>query len=379
MKNEKICVVGDGLAGLTTAFILSKLNIDIDLYISKKKVKKQDNRITAISDSNYKILTQSDFLFKKKLFWSCNKIHLFNENNNQLSNFLNLNENKKKLMHIFENDKFKKELLKKIKLKKINIRKLSIKNINSEKGYIAIKKSKKYYDLIILCLGARSKIYDSVSSSRKISKDYREVAISGKIKHSLEINNPSQYFLKEGPLAFLPYKKNEFSYVWSLKKIFYENNHKNLRKLVNEKINSLLSTKKILKTSLIQSYPIHLSLRKNYYNNKVLILGEGLHTVHPIAGQGFNLVLRDIIGFYKIIKKSSELGLTISSSHVLKDFNNLRKPENILFGVGIDITNNFFKKNKYFDPFKEVILKNISKYEIVKKFSKIFSDKGISI
>ena len=113
MKNEKICVVGDGLAGLTTAFILSKLNIDIDLYISKKKVKKQDNRITAISDSNYKILTQSDFLFKKKLFWSCNKIHLFNENNNQLSNFLNLNENKKKLMHIFENDKFKKELLKK--------------------------------------------------------------------------------------------------------------------------------------------------------------------------------------------------------------------------------------------------------------------------
>ena len=35
-----------------------------------------------------------------------------------------------------------------------------------------------------------------------------------------------------------------------------------------------------------------LNLKRTYYKNDILILGEGLHTVHPVAGQGFNLVLR---------------------------------------------------------------------------------------
>ena len=44
--------------------------------------------------------------------------------------------------------------------------------------------------------------------------------------------------------------------------------------------------------SNIQSYPISLRLRKQYYQKNILILGEGLHTIHPIAGQGFNLCFR---------------------------------------------------------------------------------------
>ena len=62
MSKQKICIIGDGLAGLTAAIILSKENIEIDLYSSENKNKKtkKDNRTTAISESNYKFI-------KKKL------------------------------------------------------------------------------------------------------------------------------------------------------------------------------------------------------------------------------------------------------------------------------------------------------------------------
>ena len=61
MKNQKICIIGDGLAGLTTALVLSNLNLDVDLYLGKKSNKtKVDQRITAyiqpktmISQSKY--------------------------------------------------------------------------------------------------------------------------------------------------------------------------------------------------------------------------------------------------------------------------------------------------------------------------------------
>ena len=134
-----------------------------------------------------------------------------------------------------------------------------------------------------------------------------------------------------------------------------------------------------LSISKINSFPINLNLQKNYYKKNVLILGEGLHSVHPIAGQGFNLVLRDINKLRQLIRKNLRLGLNITNSFIFEDFYKDRKFENTIMGLGIDLTNSFFKKNKYFDPIKNVILKNISKSNTIKNLSKMLSDKGMSI
>ena len=57
MKKHKICIIGDGLSGLVTAQILSKLDIQIDLISKKDKKKIIDNRTTALSPSNFKFLS----------------------------------------------------------------------------------------------------------------------------------------------------------------------------------------------------------------------------------------------------------------------------------------------------------------------------------
>ena len=69
MKNQKICIIGDGLAGLTTAIALRKLNLNIDLFCSKfNESSRKDKRTTAISENSYQFLKENIDLKKKSLF-----------------------------------------------------------------------------------------------------------------------------------------------------------------------------------------------------------------------------------------------------------------------------------------------------------------------
>ena len=98
MNLQKICIIGDGLAGLSAAKILSRENIIIDLYLgnnTKNKIK-NDNRTTAISESSYQFIKQKINI--KNIFWPCKEINLFFEDLVNIKNFLNF---KKKILCIF--------------------------------------------------------------------------------------------------------------------------------------------------------------------------------------------------------------------------------------------------------------------------------------
>ena len=281
-------------------------------------------------------------------------------------------------MYIFQNKDLKKKLNKIINLKKnIKLIKKNVKDINSEGSFIVLHKKKIFYDLIILTTGGFSKFYSKIKVNRAIEKNYKEVAATAVIKHNANIENASQFFLKEGPLAILPFKKFSFSTVWSVNNSYFKINEKKLKEILTEKLRKLLNTKNIKKIKNIETFPINLNLKTEYYKKNVLILGDGLHMIHPIAGQGFNLVLRDIKKLAELIVKTSKLGLLLKDSHLLKDFYNSRKPENNLFGLGINFTNFFLKDNKYFFGFKRIILNNIKSFNFIKKSSHSMADKGI--
>ena len=367
MSKQRICIVGDGLAGLMTAVVLGRIpGVDINL-IAKKEKKNLDKRTTAISHTNFKFIQENIVKLDNNLFWPSKNIELYYETSKEKINFLNLNEAHSNLMYVFENDKIKSILLKEISKNKIKITRKNIKSL----------KDLKNYDLAILCLGTKSNIYENITKLKSIKKDYKEIAITGYVKHNFKSLNTSQFFLKEGPLAILPFSQNYFSIVWSLNKKFYENNSKKIKELTKHKLLEILKTKKSINVSNIQSYPISLNLERQYYKKNILILGEGLHSIHPVAGQGFNLVLRDIKKLKEVIKYYVGLGISIKNSYALSDFYNSRKPENTIMGLGVDITHNFFKENKFLDPIKKTILKQVSKSEFLKSFSKRISDKGL--
>ena len=120
MNVQKICIIGDGLAGLSSALVMSQENIKIDLYIgSNFKKLKNDDRTTAISESSYQFIKQRFNIKNFSIFWPSKEIKLFYEDNKIINNFLNFKEKKKILMYIFKNKELKQKLNKLIQKKKI--------------------------------------------------------------------------------------------------------------------------------------------------------------------------------------------------------------------------------------------------------------------
>ena len=376
MKKQKICVIGDGLSGLTAALALSNLDIEVD-FITKniKEKRSSDPRITAISPSNFEFLIK--YLDKKdaKLFWPCKKISLFYEKINQLYNFINFSEDHKNLLYIIKNNDLKKVFLKKIKSKKnIKIINNEVKEVDAKNSCILFGKKSYAYDLILLCVGRSSKIISEFIGKRYIQKDNKEIALTSVVNHNINISDPRQYFLDEGPLAILPINEKSFSFVWSVSSKF---KNKNINDIVYNKLKKILGHKTNINLNEIVTFPISFKFNSIFSKNNSLVLGDGSYNVHPVAGQGFNLIIRDIMKLFQFIEYNQSLGLPIRDSEIVKKFISSRKPENLLFGLGINLTNSFFKQNKITSPIKDFILKDINKFNFLKEISIKISDKGI--
>ena len=79
----------------------------------------------------------------------------------------------------------------------------------------------------------------------------------------------------------------------------------------------------------------------------------------------------------ELISSNLKLGLLFKNSFLLKDFYETRKPENIIIGLGINMTNIFFKDNRYFFHIKKMILNNVNNFGFIKKISQSIADRGI--
>ena len=375
MIKQKICIIGNGLTGLTAALILGKLNLDVHLIAAPNKKRRRDIRTTAISESNYKGLI--NFIGKKnsKIFFESKEIDLYKEHSKEIKHFMNLSNKHKNLMFLFQN-----EILKRLIQRKINTYR-NLKIFNKKVSEIDVEKNKVFfanknfsYDAIFVCTGSKSEIIQNIFKDRFIERKTDEIAFTSIVNHSSNIINAKQFFLKEGPMAILPLNKNKFSFVWSVGSKF---KNKNAALIITKKLKEILKIQSDLRISKVDCFPISFKFRSSFNKKNILVLGEGSYNVHPVAGQGFNLILRDIFYLNRKINEYIKNGIQIKDSLFIDEYLKQRKPENLLFGLGINFINNFFKFNKITEPIKKVILKDINKFNILKDISLRVSNKGI--
>ena len=123
---------------------------------------------------------------------------------------------------------------------------------------------------------------------------------------------------------------------------------------------------------------MNLLIRKKYYQDRILLFGDALHEVHNLAGQGFNMTIRDLINLEKILKSKISLGLDIGSSDILDEFSNLMKPRNFIYSIGIDLIKNFFSsKNNFLKNSRTQIITQINKNNFIKDQFINFADEGL--
>ena len=133
----------------------------------------------------------------------------------------------------------------------------------------------------------------------------------------------------------------------------------------------------ITKINEIKSFDLVSSSLRVYYHKNILAFGDLLHTIHPLAGQGFNMTIRDIKQLLKIIKSRLDLGLELDNS-VCSDFEKKSKHKNYLFSSAIDFIYEFFNFESKTNNYKmSKAFKFIDKNQTLKNFITKFANNGI--
>ena len=117
---------------------------------------------------------------------------------------------------------------------------------------------------------------------------------------------------------------------------------------------------------------------RNYYHKNILAFGDMLHRVHPLAGQGFNMTIRDLKILTKIIEDKIELGMQLDTC-ILEEFEKKTKDKNFVFSKAIDLIYESFNldkkvQNKSFSK----ILKGIGKNKNLNNYFIKLADTGMN-
>ena len=364
----KVCIIGDGLTSLSLAKNLINKKISVHIYHKKITGKFLSNRTIGISKNNLKFFKKEILEVPKKIIWEIKKIEIYSEKlkNNKILNF---DDNKKNLFYMIRNDDLYKCLI-----DELSKSKLFKKTIITKESFYNKLLSKNDYDLIINC--DQNNPISKKYFIQKIEKDYKNFAYTTILNHEkLKNNSAIQVFTNQGPIAFLPMSNIRTSVVCSLdiSNKDYKDNE------ILELINKHNPKFKIKENSKFTSFALKSSNLRTYYYNNILAFGELLHIIHPLAGQGFNMTIRDIKDLSEIIQNKIDLGIQLDT-FVLEEFQSKTKKRNLIFSRGIDLIYEFFnleKKKKGNNLNK--ILQYFGNNKIFMNSVIKFADKGLNI
>ena len=358
-----ICLIGQNLTNLILANVLEEKNLNVDIYLDKKIRNAKTNRTIALSSDNIdylNLLTKSSVVA-----WKSREIKIFTEDSKS-KEIINFKKKNKEVFNLVSYSKLNEIFLKKIKKSKL------VKFHHSDTSSLSLLKTIKNYDLVIN--SENKNIISNKFFTNKIKKNYKSKAYTFLINHRRKNNDVAiQVFTKFGPLAFLPLSNTNTSIVFSCK----------IGKMTDDKIINIFkkynSFYSITKISKIEKFNLSFEMLRNYTHRNILAFGDLIHRVHPLAGQGFNMTIRDIKIFSKIVSDKSSLGLPVDIS-VAQDFQDSTRHLNYLYGKAIDGIYEFFQlDNKINNSISKPVFRVLNKNSVFKKYSNIFSDKGLNL
>ena len=363
-----ICIIGDGLTSLSLAKNLVNKKLNVHLYHKNKIQNLSSSRTIGISKNNLKFFKEEILNISNNFLWEIKKIEIFSEKLGK-ENLLRFENDQDELFYMVKNDKLYGSLISKISKSKFFKKSL----IKKDSFYKDLLK-KNQFDLIINC--DSNNFLTTKLFAKKIEKNYDNLAYTTILKHNkIENNIATQIFTKNGPIAFLPISNTETSIVCSV-------DIKN-RKFIDSEVLSLINKNnpkyKIKKILRLSSFKLSSCNLRNYYCENVLAFGDLLHRIHPLAGQGFNMTIRDIKILSEIIQNKIDLGIKPDLS-ILNQFEKETKNKNFLFSNSIDFIYeafNFDKKirSKSFSKILSVIGKNKN----LSNFIIRLADRGLNI
>ena len=198
-----------------------------------------------------------------------------------------------------------------------------------------------------LVVGADGRNSD-IAKQAKIKKSgwrYKQNALVCAIEHEIDHKGLAwQYFLPSGPLAILPMTGNRSSIVWTEKtkdadaiSLLDDNQY---MELLNSRLGSFLGKSKLIGGR--HSFPLELRIADRFIDNKLALIGDAAHSVHPIAGQGLNAGFKDVAVLAHVLQDSCQRGEDFGSLGVLKRYEEWRRFDSVQLAYSTDLFNRLF-------------------------------------
>lgn len=176
--------------------------------------------------------------------------------------------------------------------------------------------------LVVLADGGKSPVCEQLAIARSVERYDQYALIANVVFEKAHQHIAFERFTDTGPLAVLPLKsidgKNRGSLVWTLsaeQAAQYRELGEELLPLLQERFGYKLG--KILEIGETFVYPLSLCIAKEQVRPSLALLGNVAHTLHPVAGQGLNLALRDTRALVDVLVNAKQQGLGLGEMNVL--------------------------------------------------------------
>lgn len=350
-NNFDLIIIGGGLAGASLACALKDIKKKdgaaalkiavVEAYeLETQSQPSYDDRTVALSYGSKRI-------FECMGIWSgltefaqkIDTIHISDRGHFGVTRLTKEQENVEALGYVVENKRVGQTLYAALKSEAVSNVTLfcpaSISKLEQNENHVTIeivmgdKTQQLKGELLVAADGNNSKVMQLLHVGRS-QKKYNQTALITNITPGKKHNNVAyERFTETGPLAFLPMQSNRCSVVWTLQ----PKQADDLLALDEEQFLLQLQVcfgfrlGEIAKVGKRQIYPLALQAATQVVHNRVLVIGNAAHSLHPVAGQGFNLALRDVAILSELVADAVHAENDIGQQSLLQEYAQLREQD----------------------------------------------------
>ncbi len=249
--------------------------------------------------------------------------------------------------HMIENRHLVDALVEKAKTLGVGLRATAVESFGHGSSRIDVRladRSQIAARLLVGADGARSQIREQAGILTH-GWDYDQAAIVTTVAHERDHEGRAEeHFLPAGPFAILPLTGKRSSIVWTEERREAER----IVALPDEDFHAELERRFGLHLGELEvigprrAFPLGLFTTRTFIGERLALIGDAAHIIHPIAGQGLNMGLRDVAALAEAVADAARLGLDIGAPDVLERYQRWRRFDTMTMGIATDGLNRLF-------------------------------------
>ena len=276
--------------------------------------------------------------------------------------------------HMIENRYLVQILADKARSCGIDLRPSAVRNVSHENDAAGVELADGttlHARLVVAADGARSALRERAGIATH-GWDYGQSAIVLNVGHERDHEGRAEeHFLPAGPFAMLPLKGRRCSLVWTES----TRDAERIAALPDDEFHAELEQRFKLKLGEItvlgarRVHPLGFFVARSFIAKRLALVGDAAHVIHPIAGQGLNMGLKDVAALAEVIVDAARLGLDPGASDTLERYQRWRRFDTMTMGLATDGLNRLFSnRSDALRIFRDVGLGLVERIPNLKRF-----------